>query len=119
MPYEGFENAEELSTQDIRRVVLKAFRRDNAWSQPSAIPVAVETHKALRGFYTLDWLKVVTSDLIAVFNGWRLGFIRLSDFSFVDVYKFPKGHEPPGFLEGEYDHGENTYVLFAPARKHQ
>ena len=114
MPYEGFETAEDLSTQDIKRVVLKAFRREKAWSQSSAAPIAVKTCKFLQKTVMGSWLQVVTSDLVALFNGRKFIFFRPSDLSSVDVYEFPRVYELPGFFTGEYDHESNTFVVFAP-----
>ena len=114
MPYEGFETAEELSTQDIKRVVLKAFRREKAWSQSSAAPIAVKTCKFLQKTVMGSWLQVVTSDLVALFNGRKFIFFRPSDLSSVDVYGF-REHEAPVRFEWECDHEENTFIVFAPA----
>ena len=118
MPYEGFETAEELSTQDIKRVVLKAFRREKAWSQSSAAPIAVKTCNILRRHrqLTSDWLRVVSSDLVALFNGRGLMFFRPSDLSSVEVYDFPGDHRFRTYhsYRGEYDHERKRFIAFAP-----
>ena len=114
LPYEGFETAEELNPQDVKRVVLKAFRRENAWSQSTATPLAIKTCKLLTKGFIPNWIKAATSDLVAVYNGWKLVFFRPSDLSSVDVYGF-REHEAPVRFEWECDHEENTFIVFAPA----
>ena len=58
--------------------------------------------------------KVITSDLVAIIDGWRLKFLRLSDFSSVDVYDFPRGNLSfDDYFELFYDHKQQTFYAFA------
>ena len=92
LPYGDLETDKDLSTQDLRRIVWEAFRREKAWSQPYATPVAVRIHREAGRCRMNELAKVITSDLVAIIDGWRLKFLRLSDFFSVDVYEFPRGN---------------------------
>ena len=118
LPYEGLEIDAELSTQDLKRVVLKAFRREKAWSRPYSTPkperIQIESGK-LR---IIKLEKFITSDLLAIIGAVELKFLRLSDYSFIDAFEFPSG----AFLfddyhKVEYDHRKRTIYAFAIAAK--
>ena len=50
MPYEGSKDAKDLSDQEVKRVVLKALRREKAWSQSFVMLTYVKTVECINKF---------------------------------------------------------------------
>ena len=117
LPYEGLETDKDLSTQDLKRIVLKAFYREKAWSHLYAIPKSTKIHTERDGFGPILLEKIITSDLLAIISSGKLKILRLSDFSSVDVYDFPDDIFPSdSYFKVDYDHRTRTIYAFVIAK---
>ena len=114
MPYEGSKDAKDLSDQEVKRVVLKALRREKAWSQSYANPTNVKTIACSSKHVSPTQIKAITSDLAVTVNGSKLALLHVdgSDLTSIHVYEFPPTQS---WFGGEYDHREQKFYVISGA----